>query len=83
MEKKSNVFEKSYLTVADVKSYLNISSTAAYELAHRKDFPTCKIGSSIRIPTELFLRWVDYHTRIPAELLEDKALRGKEVFRIG
>ncbi len=83
MENKNVIFEKTYLTVADIKSYLNISSTAAYELTHRKDFPTCKIGSSIRVPTELFLRWIDYHTHVPAELLEEKALNRKEALRVG
>ena len=66
--KKELAFEKSYLTVADVKSYLCISTSAAYELTHRKDFPVCRLGSSIRIPTQLFLAWVDKHTRVPADL---------------
>lgn len=66
--KKEISFEKNYLTVADVKSYLCISSTAAYELTHRKDFPVCRLGTSIRIPTQLFLAWVEKHTRIPADL---------------
>lgn len=68
--KKNPAFEKNYLTVADVKSYLCISTTAAYELTHRKDFPVCRLGSSIRIPTDLFLNWVEKHTRIPTELAE-------------
>lgn len=66
--KKETTFEKSYLTVADVKSYLCISTSAAYELTHRKDFPVCRLGSSIRIPTQLFLAWVDKHTRVPTGL---------------
>ena len=70
--KKEISFEKNYLTVADIKSYLCISSTAAYELTHRKDFPVCRLGSSIRIPTQLFLAWVDKHTRIPADLAAQK-----------
>lgn len=49
--KKEISFEKNYLTVADVKSYLCISTTAAYDLTHRKDFPVCRLGTSIRIPT--------------------------------
>lgn len=68
--KKNPAFEKNYLTVADVKSYLCISTTAAYELTHRKDFPVCRLGSSIRIPTDLFLSWVEKHTRIPSDLAE-------------
>ena len=63
-------FEKHYLTVADIRSYLCISSAAAYELTHRKDFPVCRFGSSIRIPADAFLAWVDKHTRMPADLAE-------------
>lgn len=78
--KKEISFEKNYLTVADVKSYLCISSTAAYELTHRKDFPVCRLGSSIRIPTQLFLAWVDKHTHVPADL----AVKPKEAnIRVG
>lgn len=66
--KKEITFEKNYLTVSDIKSYLCISSTAAYELTHRKDFPVCRLGSSIRIPTQPFLAWVDKHTHMPADL---------------
>ncbi len=57
-----------YLTVADVKNYLNISQASAYELVHRNDFPTARIGGSIRIPREAFLAWVDLRTRIPIEV---------------
>ena len=66
--KKDILFEKNYLTVADIKNYL---CTTAYELTHRKDFPVCRLGSSIRIPTQLFLVWVAKHTRIPADLAEE------------
>lgn len=72
MKKNATVFEKNYLTVADVKSYLGISTTSAYELTHRKDFPVCRFGSSIRIPTDLFLVWVDKHTHIPKDLASYK-----------
>ncbi len=57
-----------YLTVADVKNYLNISQAAAYELTHRKDFPVSRIGGSIRIPRDAFLAWVDLRTHIPKEV---------------
>lgn len=83
MKKNAPNFEKAYLTVSDVSAYLNISTSAAYELSHRKDFPVCRLGSTIRIPTQLFLAWVEYHTHIPAELLENNALSKKEVLRIG
>ena len=54
-----------YMTVADVRQYLNISQTAAYE---RKDFPVCRFGGSIRIPRKAFLAWVDMKTSVPREL---------------
>lgn len=58
--------EKMYLTVADVKNYLNISQTAAYSLTRRRDFPVCRFGSIIRIPKDAFLAWVDARTCIPS-----------------
>lgn len=57
-----------YLTIRDVQEHLNISQSAAYELAHRKDFPVCRIGGSIRIPREAFYAWVEMKTNITAQL---------------
>lgn len=57
-----------YLTVADIKKYLNISQAAAYQLVHRKDFPVFRVGGSIRIPRQAFLVWVDLRTHIPADV---------------
>ena len=57
-----------YLTVADVKNYLNISQAAAYELTLRSDFPTARIGGSIRIPRDAFLAWVELRTHIPKDV---------------
>lgn len=65
MSKNTNPF---YMTVADVKNYLNISQAAAYELTHRSDFPTARIGGSIRIPRDAFLAWVELRTRIPKDV---------------
>lgn len=83
MKQQTTNFGKAYLSVADISAYLDISTSAAYELAHRKDFPVCRLGSTIRIPTQLFLAWIELHTHIPAELLENKALSQKEVLHIG
>lgn len=57
-----------YMTVAEVRQYLNISQTAAYELTHRKDFPVSRFGGSIRIPSKAFLAWVEMKTSVPHEL---------------
>ena len=57
-----------YMTVADVKNYLNISQAAAYELTRRDDFPVSRIGGCIRIPRDAFLAWVELRTRIPRDV---------------
>ena len=63
---KKMTINTNYLTISDVKHYLNISQSAAYELSHRKDFPVCRFGSCIRVPREAFLVWVERHTHIPS-----------------
>jgi len=57
--------EKDYLTVSDIKNWLNISQGAAYGLTHRRDFPVCHFGGTIRIPREPFLDWVAQNTHNP------------------
>ena len=47
-----------------------LPQSAAYELTHRKDFPVCRIGGSIRIPKSLFLLWLKEMTYVPANLSE-------------
>ena len=61
----NETLKNQYLTVANIGQYLNISQSKAYELTHRKDFPVCRFGGSIRIPRAEFLTWVNQHTRIP------------------
>ncbi|MCL6633926.1 MAG: helix-turn-helix domain-containing protein [Alicyclobacillus herbarius] len=45
------------LTMNDVARYLRIGRTAAYELAHRPDFPALRIGRLVRVNRETFLHW--------------------------
>ena len=66
---KNEALMNEYLTVADIKSYLNISQSQAYALVHRKDFPVCHFGGCLRIPRGLFLAWVESNTKIPAGLM--------------
>ena len=66
--KKVTGSETEYMTVAEVRKYLNISQASAYELTHRKDFPVCRFGGSIRIPKQAFLAWVEMKTHMPREL---------------
>ena len=75
MTKNTNVkrleMEENYLTVSEVMRYLKISRSAAYALTHRKDFPVCLIGGSIRVPESLFLIWLKKHTYVPASIAEN------------
>ena len=65
---KENILAKEYLTIKDVKEYLSISQSMAYELSHRKDFPVCRFGGAIRIPRDAFLQWIELHTFVPKNL---------------
>lgn len=65
----NTTLKNDYLTVADIKAYLNLSQSKAYELVHRKDFPVCHFGGCIRIPRTLFLAWVEQHTKVPTDLV--------------
>ena len=57
-----------FLTVSEIKDYLKISQSMAYELTHDKSFPVCRVGGSIRVPRDAFFAWVDQRTSIPGSL---------------
>ena len=63
------VILRNYLTVEDIRQYLNLSSSKAYALTHQKGFPVCRFGSSIRIPRDAFLLWVEQMSNIPDNLV--------------
>lgn len=65
---RNEIFSNEFLTVAEVKEYLNVSLTQAYALTHRKDFPVARFGGAIRIPSKAFHAWVNAHTSMPADL---------------
>lgn len=48
-----------FLNAEIVANLLGISTTAAYELMHEKDFPVLKIGSRMIVPKEKFKEWVE------------------------
>ena len=47
------------LTVQDVADVLGIGLAHAYEVAHRKDFPTITLGSRIIVPRDKLMAWID------------------------
>ena len=58
-----------FMTVEDVRCYLNLSTSKVYALTHQKGFPVCRFGSSIRIPRDAFLLWVQQMSSIPENLI--------------
>ena len=69
MRKSETTPTGDYLTVANLRDYLSISQAAAYQLVHRKDFPSTQIGGCIRIPKDALRAWLNKHTYIPADLV--------------
>jgi excisionase family DNA binding protein len=46
------------LTVKEVAAKLHVSITAVYELAHRQDIPSLRIGRGFRFSSELVDEWI-------------------------
>lgn len=49
------------MDVADVKAFLGISKSAAYELVNSKSFHVVKIGRIYKIPKKSFTEWFEGH----------------------
>lgn len=47
------------LEVADIKAFLGISKSAAYELVNSKAFHVVKIGRTYKIPKKAFTAWFE------------------------
>ncbi|KJR97997.1 MAG: hypothetical protein VR68_11915 [Peptococcaceae bacterium BRH_c4a] len=48
-----------YLDVRDLKNYLNIGITKAYQLAQRKDFPKVRLGNKYIFPRKAVDEWME------------------------
>ena len=66
------------LTVEDVSHVLGIGLAHAYEVAHRRDFPTITLGSRIIVPRDKFMEWIDEQAEkrpVPGSLPSHTAAR--------
>jgi excisionase family DNA binding protein len=52
------------LTVEEVGQWLKVSRNTAYDLAHRHGFPVLRIGRTMRVPRDAFLRWLNEQTGV-------------------
>ena len=50
------------MTRTQLKEYLEIGDTKASELLNRADFPVCRELGHPRVPTHLFMKWIEQHT---------------------
>ena len=57
------------LTVQEVADVLGIGLAHAYEVAHRKEFPTITRGSRIIVPRDWFMEWIDRQAEKKSEIL--------------
>ena len=56
------------LTVEDVSHVLGIGLAHAYEVVHRRDFPTITLGSRIIVPRDKFMEWIDEQAAKKSEI---------------
>ena len=52
-----------------VELMLGIGLAHAYEVAHRRDFPTITLGSRIIVPRDKFMEWIDEQAAKKSEIL--------------
>ena len=50
------------LNANDIKEYMRISRTEAYEQMRSEGFPLIRIGKRMLAPKDKFLQWVDEQT---------------------
>lgn len=58
MERAGSI-DRVALTVPEMAEALGIGLSSAYELIHRADFPSFRIGRSVRISRERLMEWVE------------------------
>jgi len=46
----------------DISNYLRVNVNKAYDLFHREDFPSMKLGNRYIIPKNKFLEWLNNQT---------------------
>ena len=54
--------ERMVIVASDIAEALGIGINAAYDLLHRDDFPSIRIGRKLVVPREAFFRWLDKQT---------------------
>lgn len=53
--------ERLTMSVSEAAAELGVSTKKMYDVVHRRDFPTVKIGTRIRVSREGLREWVRNH----------------------
>ena len=53
--------KKEVLSITELAEALSISKSTAFQLAHRDDFPSIRIGKRILIPRTKLIDWINKH----------------------
>ena len=48
-----------FLNAQTVANLLGVSTTTAYEVMHRENFPSIRVGSRLVVPKEKFMEWAN------------------------
>ena len=51
-----------FLNAKILAEVLGIAPSSAYELMHKKDFPTLKVGNRLLVEKEKFKEWIQRNT---------------------
>jgi hypothetical protein len=51
------------LTMRHVQAVMGCARDVAYRLPHIKGFPVVRLGKSLRVPRDAFLKWLDDQAR--------------------
>lgn len=54
--------ERLTLTAVEIARALGIGRAAAYDLMHRADFPSIRVGRRMIVSRDAFLRWLEMQT---------------------
>lgn len=59
-----NIYEDlpAVLNAEQLAQTLGISRAGAYQLLHRQDFPTLRVGKRMLVPKDKFILWIDRHS---------------------
>lgn len=69
------------LTIQDAAEMASIGRTKAYQLVRDGEWPSVRVGRSVRVPLDALLKWIDGLNRIEARKVAARAGRRRSISR--